>query len=81
VASPTRGLDVSGIEFVRRLLDEHRRAGAAIVLISEDLDEIFGLADRIVVMYAGRLVLETSVASCDVTELGLAMAGAVDAGP
>jgi hypothetical protein len=32
-------------------------------------------------MYAGRLVLETSVASCDVTELGLAMAGAVDAGP
>jgi len=81
VASPTRGLDVSGIEFVRRLLDEHRRAGAAIVLISEDLDEIFGLANRIVVMYAGRLVLETSVASCDVTELGLAMAGAVDAGP
>ena len=80
VASPTRGLDVSGIEFVRGLLDEHRRAGAAIVLISEDLDEIFALADRIVVMYAGRLVLESSIASCDLTELGLAMAGAVDAG-
>ena len=80
VASPTRGLDVSGIEFVRRLVDEHRRAGAAIVLISEDLDEIFGLADRLVVMYAGRLVLETPIASCDMTELGLAMAGAVNAG-
>ena len=41
-----------------RLLDEHRRGGAAILLISEDLDEISDLADRIVVMYAGRLVLE-----------------------
>jgi simple sugar transport system ATP-binding protein len=80
VASPTRGLDVSGIEFVRRLLDEHRRAGAAILLISEDLDEIFALADRIVVMYAGRVVLERGVATCDMTELGLAMAGA-SAGP
>jgi simple sugar transport system ATP-binding protein len=76
VASPTRGLDVSGIEFVRALLDEQRRGGAAILLISEDLDEIRDLADRIVVMYAGRLVLERAVASCDMAELGLAMAGA-----
>ena len=76
VASPTRGLDVSGIEFVRALLDEQRRGGAAILLISEDLDEIRDLADRIVVMYAGRLVLERAAAGCDMTELGLAMAGA-----
>lgn len=75
IASPTRGLDVSGIEFVRSLLDERRNAGAAILLISEDLDEIRGLADRIVVMYDGRLVLERAVGGADVTELGLAMAG------
>jgi simple sugar transport system ATP-binding protein len=76
LASPTRGLDVSGIEFVRTLLDERRAARAAILLISEDLDEICGLADRIVVMYAGRLVLERAVVRCDMSELGLAMAGA-----
>jgi simple sugar transport system ATP-binding protein len=75
VASPTRGLDVSGIEFVRGLLDERRSVGAAILLISEDLDEIRGLADRIVVMYDGRLVLERPVAGADMTEIGLAMAG------
>jgi ABC-type uncharacterized transport system ATPase subunit len=80
VASPTRGLDVAGIEFVRGLLHEHRRAGAAILLISEDLDEIRGLADRIAVMFAGRLVLERAADGCDVTELGLAMAGSAAVG-
>jgi general nucleoside transport system ATP-binding protein len=76
VASPTRGLDVAGIEFVRGLLDEQRNGGTAILLISEDLDEVCGLADRVVVMYSGRLVLERAVSRCDMTELGLAMAGA-----
>lgn len=75
VASPTRGLDISAMEFVRDLLDEQRAAGAAILLISEDLDEIRDLADRIVVMQAGRFVLERPAADCDLTELGLAMAG------
>ena len=75
VASPTRGLDISAMEFVRTLLHEQRAAGAAVLLISEDLDEIRDLADRVVVMQAGRFVLERRAADCDLTELGLAMAG------
>lgn len=75
VASPTRGLDISATQFVRDLLYAERGAGAAVLLISEDLDEIRDLADRIVVMQAGRFVLERRAADCDLTELGLAMAG------
>jgi simple sugar transport system ATP-binding protein len=76
VASPTQGLDLTATEFVRDLLDRHRRKGGAILLISEDLDEICLLADRIVVMYAGCFVLERLAADADRMELGLAMAGA-----
>jgi simple sugar transport system ATP-binding protein len=75
VASPTRGLDVAAIEFVRDLLDSQRAAGVGILLMSEDLDEIRDLADRIVVMHSGRFVLECDIADCDLTELGMAMAG------
>lgn len=75
VASPTRGLDVGAIEFVRGLLDAHRRAGCGVLLLSEDLDEIRALADRILVLYEGRIVLERSGGTADLTELGLAMAG------
>ena len=53
---PTRGLDVGAIEAVHRVLLERRAAGAAILLISEDLDEILALADRVDVMYEGRIV-------------------------
>jgi simple sugar transport system ATP-binding protein len=76
IASPTQGLDVAATEFVHGLIDQHRSRGAAILLISEDLDEICKLADRIVVMYAGDFVLERSAAESKRTELGLAMAGA-----
>ena len=76
VASPTQGLDLTATEFVRDLLDRHRRNGGAILLISEDLDEICLLADRILVMYAGCFVLERLAADADRMELGLAMAGA-----
>ena len=53
---PTRGLDVGAIEAVHRVLLERRAAGVAIVLISEELDEILSLSDRVVVMYEGRIV-------------------------
>lgn len=76
VASPTRGLDVGSVEFVRGLLDERRNMGCGILLISEDLDEIRALSDRILVLYEGRIVLERPGDTADVTELGLAMAGA-----
>ena len=72
---PTRGLDVGAIEGVHRLLLARRDAGAATVLISEDLDEIIGLADRIAVMYEGRLRGPFDTGAVDVHGLGLLMTG------
>jgi ABC-type uncharacterized transport system ATPase subunit len=72
---PTRGLDVGAIETVHRLLLERREKGAGILLISEDLDEILGLADRVDVMYEGRIVGSFDAATADVHEIGLLMTG------
>jgi general nucleoside transport system ATP-binding protein len=79
VASPTRGLDVGATEFVRDLLDRRRAEGCGILLISEDLDEVRALSDRIVVLSEGRIVLRRDAGDVDVTELGLAMLGHDDA--
>jgi simple sugar transport system ATP-binding protein len=75
VSSPTWGLDVGAVEFVRAQLDRLRAEGCAVLLISEDLDEIRALSDRILVIFEGRIVHETSGAEADLTTLGLAMAG------
>jgi general nucleoside transport system ATP-binding protein len=72
---PTRGLDVGAIENVHRLLLEQRKNGTAILLISEDLDEILTLADRIAVIYEGELFGLVDAATADVHELGLMMTG------
>jgi simple sugar transport system ATP-binding protein len=72
---PTRGLDVGAIEAVHRLLLQEREQGAAILLISEELDEIMSLADRIVVMYEGQIMGEMSAAEANLEEIGLMMAG------
>jgi general nucleoside transport system ATP-binding protein len=74
-AQPTRGLDVGAIEFVHRQLIAQRDAGGAVLLISFELDEIFGLSDRILVMYEGKVTLETKPEQTDESELGLAMTG------
>ncbi len=74
LAQPTRGLDVGSIEFVHRRVVAARDAGAGVVLVSSELDEVLGLADRIVVMYRGRVVGEFP-AGTSADELGLAMAG------
>ncbi len=74
-SQPTRGLDVGAIEFVHRRLVEQRDAGRAILLVSFELDEILGLADRVLVMYEGRVVLERPGEEADEQELGLAMTG------
>ena len=58
VAQPTRGLDVGSMEFVHRRIVAERDRGAAVVLISTELDEVLGLADRIGVMYRGKIVGE-----------------------
>jgi general nucleoside transport system ATP-binding protein len=55
-AQPTRGLDIGATEYVRMELLEQRKKGAAILLISEDLDEILALSDRIAVIYEGRIM-------------------------
>jgi simple sugar transport system ATP-binding protein len=75
VAQPTRGLDVGAIETVHAYLREAAGKGMAILLLSEDLDEIRALADRIVVMYEGEIVGELDGAAADVEELGYLMAG------
>ena len=73
-AQPTRGLDVGAIEFVHRRLVEERDNGKAVLLVSLELEEVLSLADRILVIYEGRIVREYSP---DVTEeeLGIAMTG------
>ncbi len=74
-ANPTRGLDVGATEGVRALLIDAASKGVGILLISEDLDEILLLADRIAVIYEGSIVGVVSRAEADVQEIGLMMAG------
>jgi general nucleoside transport system ATP-binding protein len=73
-AQPTRGLDVGAIEFVHRRLLAERDAGRAILLVSLELDEVRALADRILVIYDGRIVGELPPTASD-EELGLLMTG------
>jgi simple sugar transport system ATP-binding protein len=75
VAQPTRGLDVAATEYIRGKLLEQRAEGAAILLISEDLDEILQLSDRIAVLYEGRIMDVKEAHGATPQELGLLMAG------
>jgi len=75
VAAPTRGLDVGAIETVHRYLRQAAADGVAILLLSEDIDEVLALADRIAVMYEGRIAGELDATSATVDEIGLLMAG------
>ncbi|MDX2379568.1 MAG: ABC transporter ATP-binding protein [Acidimicrobiia bacterium] len=75
VSSPTRGLDIGAAEFVRGLLHEAREKGAAVLIISEDLDEVRSLSDRVAVLYRGSIALEGPTDELDIEEIGLAMAG------
>jgi ABC-type uncharacterized transport system ATPase subunit len=76
-ANPTRGLDVGAIEFVHGQLLAGRDAGRAVLLVSSELEEVLALADRILVLYEGHVVLERAGDSADAHELGLAMSGAL----
>jgi simple sugar transport system ATP-binding protein len=74
-AQPTRGVDIGASEYIhQRLLDE-RDKGTAIMLISEDLDEIRALSDRILVMFEGRIVGEVENKNVDIEQLGMLMTG------
>ncbi|MCD6726727.1 MAG: ABC transporter ATP-binding protein [Solirubrobacteraceae bacterium] len=75
IAAPTRGLDVAAMAAVRAFLIEAAEHGVAVMLISEDLEELMDLCDRIAVMCAGRVTGVVSVGSTDVEEIGLLMGG------
>jgi simple sugar transport system ATP-binding protein len=75
VMQPTRGLDIGATEQVHQLMLRQRSAGTAILLISEDLDEILALADRVAVIYRGRLVAVLPPERADRETLGLLMGG------
>jgi ABC-type uncharacterized transport system ATPase subunit len=73
-SQPTRGLDVGSIEFVHRRIVEERDQGTAVIIVSSELDEIYALADRIAVMYEGKIT-GFRPPTVPVAELGLLMAG------
>jgi general nucleoside transport system ATP-binding protein len=79
VGQPTRGVDIGAIEFIHAQLRALRDAGCALLLVSSELDEILALADRVLVMHAGRIVGERPVNECSESRLGLMMAGEVAA--
>jgi ABC-type uncharacterized transport system ATPase subunit/ABC-type uncharacterized transport system permease subunit len=78
-AQPSRGVDVGAMEFIHSQLRARRDAGAAVLVVSADLSELLALADRILVMYRGKIVAEFAPAEELVPRIGLAMAGAADA--
>ncbi len=74
-AQPTAGLDVGATEFISEKLIEERDRRVAILLISEDLDQIMALSDRIAIMYEGEIVGIVSATDADITEIGKMMTG------
>ncbi len=76
---PTRGLDIGATDYVRSRLLDQRARGAAVLLISEDLDEILALADRIAVIYEGQIVGEVTANAANAEQLGLMMSGSTRA--
>ena len=74
-SQPTRGLDVGAMEYIHQRILQERESGAGILLISEDLDEIFTLSDRIIVMYEGKIMGEASAEEASREQMGLWMSG------
>jgi len=74
-AQPTRGLDVGATEFVHNTFLSLRAAGRGLLVISEDLEELCEIADRIVVMSGGRIVGDFAVGDTSLATIGLLMAG------
>jgi simple sugar transport system ATP-binding protein len=77
-SQPTRGLDVGAMEYVHQRILQERERGAGILLISEDLDEIFALSDRITVLYEGALMGEVPVEEASREQIGLWMSGVTE---
>ena len=77
-SQPTRGLDVGSIEFIHKQLIRMRDAGAGILLVSSELDEVLSLADRVAVMFDGQIIDILPIAEADRDTVGLRMAGVRD---
>ena len=75
VANPCFGLDFSAVDFIRGAIVDARNRGAAVLLVSEDLDELLALSDRIIVMSEGKFVYESEIAHADLNLIGQRMAG------
>jgi len=75
-SQPTRGVDVGSIEFIHRQIINQRDAGLGVLLVSSELDEVLALADRVAVMYRGRIVAVLDGQDADRDRIGLLMAGA-----
>jgi len=78
---PTRGLDVGAIESIQTLLLEQREAGTAILLISEELEELLSLSDRIAVIFDGKIMGIVGADKADIDEIGLMMTGSKTLSP
>ena len=74
-AQPSRGVDIGATEYIHRRLIEQRSEGTAILMVSEDLDEIFALSDRIAVIYEGQIMGVVDPATATREQVGLMMAG------
>ena len=74
-SQPTRGLDVGATEYIRQRMVEEKVRGAGVVLVSDDLDEVMGLSDRIIVMYEGEIMGEVVGSGADREQIGLWMTG------
>ncbi len=75
VSQPTRGVDIGAIEFIHKKIIEYRDSGAAVLLVSAELDEVLSLSDRVIVMYDGRIAGEVDPKSVSEEEIGLMMLG------
>ena len=76
-AQPTRGLDVGSIEYIHRRIVEQRDSGAAVLIVSTELDEVLALGDRVAVMYEGRIVGILDAKDATRERVGLLMGGIV----
>ncbi|MGZ5270150.1 MAG: ABC transporter ATP-binding protein [Ramlibacter sp.] len=78
VGQPTRGVDIGAIEFIHAQLRTLRDAGCALLVVSSELEEILALADRVLVMNAGRITGDLPIGDCSEARLGMLMAGTPD---
>ncbi len=74
---PTRGLDIAAMEDIRKILIDLRNKGVGILLISEELDEIFSLSDRVAVIFQGSLMDTFEADEAELSQIGLLMGGSV----